>query len=154
MIVRPCSSCLLRKGCERFSFIAWEFACHRDVDLKSLTAEIKCDWFDRLYSPGARVSVFLHEYQFGDPEYGDYRHVKEGDFPGTISRGPDKKRRITVWMDEDDDVERKIIKVPLSRLTFISDRPPIEVCVCGCPEGEQNDPSWSCDECYKTKEAT
>jgi hypothetical protein len=107
--------------------------------LKSLTAVIKCDWFDRLYSPGARVSVLLHEYC----------HNEEGDFTGTIINLPDENRNIAVWMDENDNVVRTTIKVPVSRLTFISE-PPVRTCpVCGCPEGKKNHGGWACDECEK-----
>ena len=149
MIIRPCSTCYLRKRCVRRAYIECEFTCHRDVALKSLTAVIKCDWFDRLYSPGARVSVLLHEYCHGDPQYNDYVHTEEGDFTGTIINLPDKKRNIAVWMDENDNVVRTTIKVPVSRLTFISE-PPVRTCpVCGCPEGKKNHDGWACDECEK-----
>ena len=146
MIIRPCSTCHLRKGCVRHDYITCEFSCHRDVDLKSLIAKIKCDWFDRLYSPGTRVSVELHRYESGSSDYNDHSVIEEGDFSGTIIRAP-KKRKVAVWMDENDDVIHKIVNVPIGRLTFISEFP-VNTCPdCGCPDGKKNHNEWFCEKC-------
>ena len=71
-------------------------------------AKISCDWFDRLYSPGVRVMVELHEYYRGDNETPEI--YKEGDYPGTIIRGP-RNGKIAVWMDDNDDVACRIVKI-------------------------------------------
>lgn len=147
MIIRPCSTCHLRKGCVRFDSIKCEVECAW-IDLKRITAEFSCDWYDGLYSPGVRVSVHLHRYESGDPEYHDHEVLEEGDFTGTIIRRP-KKRRVAVWMDDNDGLARTIITVPLGRLTFIAERP-VDVCpLCGRPEGKKNRNTFVCDECDK-----
>ena len=151
MITRPCNSCLLRKQCPRFNSIRWTFGC-QDLTLRSLIATMKCDWHENLYSPGIRVSVRLHEYQRGDGEYSDYEHYEEGDYAGTISR-INSKGRVVVWMDENDNVAHTIITVQFGRITPINE-PPINVCLCGRPEGEKNRNGWSCDECDNITDRT
>jgi len=144
MICKPCSVCILKKHCPRFDSIKWTFECCWN-GLKSLKAEIKCDWFDRLYSPGARVSVHLHEYHNGYDE--DYEHYSAGDFKGTISRIT-AKRRVAVWLDSNQCTANEIVTVPFGRITFINELP-INVCKCGLPEGNKNKETWFCDECDK-----
>ena len=148
MRVLPCSTCYLRRSCERFDSIKFSFSCSWD-GMKSLTAKMKCDWHDRLYSPGVRVSVHLHEYASSDREHHDYEHFDEGDFTGTISR-ISRKGRVVVWMDGDvgDRIANQIITVPFGRIMLINE-PPVNVCLCGKPEGKKNHDSWSCDECDK-----
>jgi hypothetical protein len=143
MIIRPCSTCFLKKVCSRYASIESTFQCNWN-GLKSLIANMKCDWHDSLYSGGVRVSARVHRYESGDYQSGDYVSRGEMDVTGTITRVT-RKGKVAVWVDDDCETENPIITLPKSRIKFIPEKPVGACELCGCPDGKHNRSSFSCE---------
>jgi len=134
MILQPCNKCWLKK-CE-----------HKDrvrSHLKGsgvMSARIKCADYFRPYPPGTRVEADFIIYE--PSGYEDMAPI-ETTIAGTVMKTKDRK--VYVWLDEELE-HGYIVKLWPDRLTLLKEEP-VNVCVCGKPEGKENSKDFWCDKC-------